>query len=37
MTSFVERAGLRVAEPLSDFIETKALPGTGIDPGERHT
>jgi malate synthase len=32
MASFVDRAGLSVAAELADFIEQKALPGTGIDP-----
>ena len=30
MTGYVERAGLQVAPVLADFIETRALPGTGI-------
>jgi malate synthase len=33
MSDFVTRAGLSVASVLADFIETKALPGTGIDVG----
>jgi len=32
MTARVEREGLRVAAELATFIETQALPGTGIDP-----
>ncbi|WP_296417177.1 malate synthase G [Pseudooctadecabacter sp.] len=32
MTHRVDRAGLHVAEELATFIETRALPGTGIDP-----
>lgn len=28
----IDKAGLQVAENLADFIETQALPGTGIDP-----
>ncbi|SNS08274.1 malate synthase [Sphingomonas laterariae] len=32
MSAYVQRAGLRIAEPLSHFIETQALPGTGIEP-----
>ncbi|MGH6781986.1 MAG: malate synthase G, partial [Sphingomonadaceae bacterium] len=32
MSAYVQRAGLRIAEPLSQFIETRALPGTGIEP-----
>jgi malate synthase len=32
MTKMVERAGLRVAEPLADFIEARVLPDTGLDP-----
>jgi malate synthase len=31
MSDFVTRAGLSVAPVLADFIEAKALPGTGID------
>jgi malate synthase len=27
------RAGLKVAQSLADFIEQRALPGTGIEPG----
>ena len=27
----VDRAGLKVADALADFIESRALPGTGID------
>ena len=30
---FVHRAGLAVAEELATFVETEALPGTGIDAG----
>lgn len=32
MTSYADRAGLSVAAELADFIEQKALPGTGVDP-----
>ena len=32
MESYLERAGLKVAEPLARFLEEKALPGTGISP-----
>jgi len=32
MASYVDRAGLNVAAELAEFIEGKALPGTGIDP-----
>ncbi|MEA3388545.1 MAG: hypothetical protein U9R64_04590, partial [Pseudomonadota bacterium] len=28
----IDKAGLRVAAPLADFIEQQALPGTGIAP-----
>ncbi|MBH1999573.1 MAG: malate synthase G [Sphingomonadaceae bacterium] len=28
----IEKAGLQVAEPLADFIDNRALPGTGITP-----
>ncbi|PZU09215.1 malate synthase G [Sphingomonas sp.] len=31
MTNYREKAGLRVASVLSDFIEAHALPGTGIE------
>ncbi|MGE0776618.1 MAG: malate synthase G [Sphingomonadaceae bacterium] len=31
MVQYVDRAGLNVAAELADFIEQKALPGTGID------
>ena len=30
MPMYVEKAGLQVADSLVDFIETQALPGTGI-------
>ena len=30
--SVTERAGLQVADELAAFIETRALPGTGLDP-----
>ena len=30
MTKRVERAGLQVAQVLADFIETRALDGTGV-------
>jgi len=30
MTGYVDRAGLKVAAILADFVETRALPGTGI-------
>ncbi|MBO9579802.1 MAG: malate synthase G [Sphingobium sp.] len=32
MPAMVERAGLKVAAELADFIENEALPGTGIAP-----
>ncbi len=32
MTNRVQKSDLSVAVELADFIETKALPGTGIDP-----
>jgi malate synthase len=28
----IEKSGIRIAKPLHDFIETEALPHTGIDP-----
>ena len=31
-TTRVDRAGLKVAATLADFVETRALPGTGVDP-----
>ena len=31
MTNYSERAGLQVADVLVEFIETRALAGTGID------
>lgn len=33
MTDMVEKAGLRVAEPLVNFIEHQVLPGLDITPG----
>ncbi len=30
MTNYVECAGLKIAKVLHDFVETRALPGTGI-------
>jgi malate synthase len=30
MSDYVNRAGLQVASALADFVETKALPGTGV-------
>ncbi|MCA3255732.1 MAG: hypothetical protein INF91_08965, partial [Alphaproteobacteria bacterium] len=32
MVKMVERSGLQVADELATFLETRALPGTGIDP-----
>jgi len=32
MTDRVERNGLQVASVLAEFLETKALPGSGVDP-----
>ena len=31
-TQYTDRAGLQVANVLADFIETRALPGTGVEP-----
>ena len=31
MSDYVNRAGLQIASALADFIETKALPGTGVE------
>ncbi len=33
MTERVERNGLQVAVELADFLETRALPGTGVEIG----
>jgi len=30
MTQMIDKAGLQVAEPLAQFIEERALPGTGV-------
>ncbi|MGD9295004.1 MAG: malate synthase G [Roseobacter sp.] len=32
MKGFEKRSDLQVAQALADFIETRALPGTGVDP-----
>jgi len=32
VTPMIERAGLKVAEPLVRFVEERALPGTGVVP-----
>jgi malate synthase len=32
MSEYVKRAGLQVATVLADFVESKALPGTGVEP-----
>jgi malate synthase len=32
MTAMLDKAGLEVAAPLAQFIESRALPGTGIAP-----
>ncbi len=34
MTDFLDRSGLSVDKRLADFVETKALPGTGLDTGK---
>ncbi len=34
MTGYTERAGLQVAGILADFVETKALAGTGLSPDQ---
>ena len=34
MTEFLDRSGLSVDSRLVSFIETKALPGTGVDTGK---
>ncbi|HUA23107.1 MAG TPA: malate synthase G [Steroidobacteraceae bacterium] len=34
MSSMVDRAGLAVADVLADFIETQALPGSGLAAGD---
>lgn len=33
MTQYQERAGLEIADPLIDFVETEGLPGSGVEPG----
>jgi malate synthase len=32
MNAYVDRAGLKVAGVLADFVEARALPGTGLEP-----
>ena len=32
MTELIDKAGLRVAAELAQFIDEQALPGTGLDP-----
>ena len=32
MTDYISRNGIQIARILSDFIDEKALPGTGVDP-----
>ena len=32
MSAYSDRSGLKVAEELADFVENRALPGTGIAP-----
>ncbi|HUD90246.1 malate synthase G [Sphingobium sp.] len=32
MTDMIEKGGVRIAAELADFIEQRALPGTGLDP-----
>jgi malate synthase len=32
MTQMIDRHGLKVATELADFIDTRALPGTGLEP-----
>ena len=34
MTTRINKAGLQVATELADFLETQALPGTGITPAQ---
>ena len=31
MTAYVDRSGLQIDPVLADFIDTQALPGTGVD------
>jgi malate synthase len=32
MSNYVYRAGLQIASVLADFVESRALPGTGLEP-----
>ena len=34
MTEYLDRSGLKVDTVLAEFVEKRALPGTGIDPGK---
>jgi malate synthase len=34
MADRIDKAGLKIAEPLVTFIETRVLPGTGLDAAE---
>ena len=34
MNDYIDRAGLQVATPLAAFVETRVLPGLGLDVAE---
>ena len=32
MTDYIIRNGISIASVLADFVDSRALPGTGVDP-----
>ena len=32
MTDYISRNGIQISRLLADFVDNKALPGTGVDP-----